>query len=629
MENRKKRSDYVKSQSEHLMKQLEDLKNEEAENYEALKEKFVQRFPSLDCPPDLQPRKDRGRMPTTSEPFKAIGEDYPAHMVVHVPKIAAKVSSDMLMSAISKEMEKYEGPGEKTFELYLNDPCSTVGFREKTVFNRCGWIICSHQNEAEYLEGKTLSVAISEDDKESTVQIRLMKQRRFPNRKLHSEFSDPLRVSHDLDQALSLAESLDKHEGLSSESSGIGVFLSSMAAKAIIQEAEAKTSTLLHIPEEHSARIKKADQEYNAKKRRLDLVLGYLRHVHLLCYYSHTQFRDKGDLLHGGLLPRVRLPLSEKALVARYLNKEAVDGPPLEGNDSAEKVEDGSKRDDQPAEDDATKGPKTWKVNALKGVDEGIGNIVNRLSEDAVTERKNQRVQDMERAESLKKAAVESFCEAETKEEAENRFRCMLPPYKLFRAKKFVFKHILSKHPERIQKVGEEAMQVLDREIFERDDRKPLQDVEYWLQVGLGKKDPPGDGRGSRNSRADSCRQFNRARDHHLDPDRRPRGPPHKFDSGLDPRRGPRGPPRGHPMSQPSHFPRGPPMGMGRGPPMGGPRNFRPRGNPDRYIPGPAFPRGAPLHNERHPHGEVGRDGSNQEGPSQPQYRTVVDYSDL
>lgn len=49
--------------------------------------------------------------------------------------------------------------------------------------------------------------------------------------------------------------------------------------------------------------------------------------------------------------------------------------------------------------------------------------------------------------------ATNSFIENNTVKEAPNRFRCKLPPNKLFKSEKFVRKHILNKQKSALAKI--------------------------------------------------------------------------------------------------------------------------------------------------------------------------------
>lgn len=51
---------------------------------------------------------------------------------------------------------------------------------------------------------------------------------------------------------------------------------------------------------------------YGVTERRLDLVLAYLRRVHLVSYYAHTRYRDEGAMLHSSATPFLRHPLPRK-----------------------------------------------------------------------------------------------------------------------------------------------------------------------------------------------------------------------------------------------------------------------------------------------------------------------------
>jgi hypothetical protein len=53
----------------------------------------------------------------------------------------------------------------------------------------------------------------------------------------------------------------------------------------------------------------------------------------------------------------------------------------------------------------------------------------------------------------LRKERLNEWLEANTKQEGPGRFRCLLPPLKLFKGKEYLQKHIRNKHPEKVQEV--------------------------------------------------------------------------------------------------------------------------------------------------------------------------------
>lgn len=79
---------------------------------------------------------------------------------------------------------------------------------------------------------------------------------------------------------------------------------------------------------------------------------------------------------------------------------------------------------------------------------------------------------DSDRAEEARKKAVDDWISANTVNEGENRYRCSLPPHKLFKAPEFVHKHLKSKHGDKMRQIMNEVAQKIYRANFENDPSK-------------------------------------------------------------------------------------------------------------------------------------------------------------
>lgn len=543
------------------------------DNQEAL----AQLLPDLDCPPDLykylqENRVQRGGRKFFSESgLKPVGDLFAKERTVYIPRIPPRISNDTVRESLEKAIQGREELKDLTaddlkFEVIYNDACSTC-HKGTEPFDRCAWVECASELVCKVLiqlSSLKIGDASSEGerrDNDEAVEIRLNPKLDFPNKLVPADASAFSRIEHDVKQAFELAHVLDMQEGLSDEKLGIEQLLDESAIDRLLEKATAAKVEQRKIlagenQTEDQGQILSVHFDL---ARKLDIILGYLRRVHLTCYYSFTSYRDKGDLAYSSMVPRLRVPLETKVILEQHKLAEQQGAPEKEG---AKDEGDGKNRE-------TTAKPASRKSRYLQRLDDEIAAIMKRNNEDAKKERALQREKDTERAEKLKTEAVESFCEAETKQEGENRFRCMLPPYKLFRAKSFVFKHIHAKHTDRIAEVEAEAMKVLTREIFRRDQMKPLPTVEQNLDLGYG-----------RNQEA----------------------PP------MPPRFGPRGPP---PLL----------AGFGPRPPPPMLQGFGPR---------PHFPRGNPMFNQQPPQRMYNDPDATQEKVVDLKYsRPVVDYSDL
>ncbi|GAB0498442.1 hypothetical protein MMPV_009786 [Pyropia vietnamensis] len=146
--------------------------------------------------------------------------------------------------------------------------------------------------------------------------------------------------------------------------------------------------------------------------RRVDYASAYLRAVHAYDYYSGNEFVDNPSTLPA---PPKRRPLS---------------------TDEAEREE--------------ANGFGSWE----RRVDERATGMIERTSE---------RVRNGGSDGAAERAArTEAWLKEHTKEEEGGRFRCTLPPFKLFKAPEFVHKHLRTKHGEALAK----QLAAVDDKIF-------------------------------------------------------------------------------------------------------------------------------------------------------------------
>lgn len=162
-------------------------------------------------------------------------------------------------------------------------------------------------------------------------------------------------------------------------------------------------------------------------KQRLDLAVEYLRQVHSVCFYSGKRYLDMGDCLHSGGGNFVRVP-----------------GTPTGA--------------------DNTSTPWTPLVKEL----------FQQLSEGSRREKVERLVSATAKATERSYKATNSFIESNTAKEGTNRFRCKLPPNKLFKSEKFVRKHILNKQKIALAKVVDKAIEPILLDSFLLDPDRPM-----------------------------------------------------------------------------------------------------------------------------------------------------------
>ena len=363
------------------------------------------------------------------------------------------------------------------------------------------------------------------------------------------EMSHPKRIAKDLERATKLAELLDE------ETVELASFRKPLDEDMDARTAQARLHSVLDALREKLEKFVKAplgdddakDDEMISHEQRdeilLDAALAYLRRVHRVCYYSGIRCANEGEEVEFCPGMHLRTPL------------------------------------------DGEKEKTTDSSTFSEKLDRDIDVMLNRAGAAVDAFRKA-----IEFESKTREKAIQAFCEEHTKQEDEFKFRCTLPPHKLFKAPKYVHKHIRNNADNRelIEKACQSAVAAevpkIAKDAYMRDPDKLA---------------PPGSPP-PRNSASDRS---------HPRPLRGFRGRPPPM----------RGPPRGY-----RQFPlRPPPFRSGpRGPP---PAPFR--GRPPR----PRRPPPLPSHFSRHPPRPVYRDPDApiDTAPPEVTYREVADYSDL
>lgn len=150
--------------------------------------------------------------------------------------------------------------------------------------------------------------------------------------------------------------------------------------------------------------------------RRLDHIVSYLREVHYFCYYSGNEFLEDPT----SMPPQELRPTSDR-------------GRALSEAD----------------------------MRLIKRVDERAAWVLER---DYDRPRSNS-----DNAEAAMSEAVNKWLDDHTKVESEKRYRCALPPNKLFKAPSFVHKHLRTKHADKMNAVKKKAALEVYKANFEND----------------------------------------------------------------------------------------------------------------------------------------------------------------
>eukprot|EP00177_Eucheuma_denticulatum_P000072 GFKZ01000122.1.p1 GENE.GFKZ01000122.1~~GFKZ01000122.1.p1 ORF type:complete len:996 (-),score=157.96 GFKZ01000122.1:1578-4565(-) len=153
--------------------------------------------------------------------------------------------------------------------------------------------------------------------------------------------------------------------------------------------------------------------------RRLDHIVTYLREVHYFCYYSGNEFLEDPTSM-----------------------------PPQELRPTSDRGRHMSEADNR----------------LLKRIDERAKWVLDR---DYDRPRSNSDNSDLAVG-----TAIRIWLDAHTKNEGQGRYRCGLPPNKLFKGPEFVHKHLRTKHADKMKIVKEKAILDVYRANFENDASK-------------------------------------------------------------------------------------------------------------------------------------------------------------
>jgi len=171
-----------------------------------------------------------------------------------------------------------------------------------------------------------------------------------------------------------------------------------------------------------------------SNERRIDVCSFYLRMVHSYCYYSGVECLDPDD---DPLPPTPRRPCKKRT------------------TDNPTSANDDTQNDNTMETLEGVEKEEPRKTGAEWRVDEPANAILRRNYDHP----KGTVSVD---SESLREERIAEWLEENTKYEGQGRYRCSLPPFKLFQGKEYVHKHLKTKHTEEMQKVIEKA----DKEQF-------------------------------------------------------------------------------------------------------------------------------------------------------------------
>ncbi|GBG34624.1 Hypothetical Protein FCC1311_108462 [Hondaea fermentalgiana] len=480
---------------------------------EAKQDKLEALCPVLDAVPES------GRKPKIA---KAIGDPLADKHVIFLPRVPPAVTFQALTSAVrealaSSNVSGGDGGGAAavaaaaaaavgqnapaSFSLLLGEPLlvdkhggSSRKNSGRNLFNRDAWVAFDTKESADALRslGKLQAKAtpVTPGAEPETVELSVLERRLLGNRFAFKEVSSPARIKIDLHQAHQVALLLDQARGVET---GINALLKSEPVQTMLDTAADNTETEKGDKEEDVAEATSdyasEAKELRRERRELDVILGYLRHVHLTCYYGHRMYVSAGEMAQLNMLPYLRHFPTKEAREAGW--KDIADARAKANSDAnqggdeekAEGEEDQKKAEadaDKPMDADA-KFFETLKTileprksTYLRNVDEAVASWLKRFAPEKVQAEREVRAAKLDRAKELMTKAEEDFCKTQTRFEEKGKYRCLLPPFKRFASEEFVHKHIRTKQVEQLNAARVKAVRELIREEFLGADDKPL-----------------------------------------------------------------------------------------------------------------------------------------------------------
>lgn len=459
---------------------------------------------------------------------KAVGDPLADKFVVFIPRVPPSVTTNSLTTAVKETLGKIkntdsENPREEIstdLEILVGEPlllekqssaaggsssmsssASAAGAAAsrksggRNLFNRDAWVVFDSKDSAEALrvEGKVIAKATpttpGADPEE--VELTVLERRLLGNRFAFKEVSSPARIKIDLAQARAVAHILDQARRVED---GLDAFLKAPAAQEALEDAfnsaGTKTSSQRSGSNDYnednednasnnkndadegnkSAAVSEKDRELARQRRELDLIIGYLRHVHLTCYYGHRMYVSQGEMIQLNMLPYLRHIPGDDILKTGWADIEAA------------KEKTGADADEDTFIAALKEILEPRKSTYLRNVDEAVTSWLERFQPEKVQAERDARAAKIERAQKLMDEAEEEFCKSQTRFEEKGKYRCLLPPFKRFASESFVHKHIRTKQAEHVNAARVKAVREIVRQEFLEADDKPLPPIPEYAK---------------------------------------------------------------------------------------------------------------------------------------------------
>lgn len=299
-----------------------------------------------------------------------------------------------------------------------------------------------------------------------TVHIGVHQPQENPRKKaLWDLFSAPERVERDLDLAIRLVNKLDEEMGEGydgytkvedkvNELAGKGYLQPPIAPVKAKKEnvAEDGEDEMMEEGEEEQVSDEEDvdDEDLLIKKKKLDLLVEYLRRVHNFCFYCVFECDSVHELQRKCASGHLRRPRASLTSAAKETAKATATGSafPLNRRGST-----GADADENGGADDK-KAPRTYGKNQLQKA----FNWVKTFEEKLLQIIEPESVDLAKLGGKPLEEALEEELNKHVKQEDESKYRCKVPDCpKMFKGRDFWRKHVEKRHVEWLEKVKEDV----------------------------------------------------------------------------------------------------------------------------------------------------------------------------
>jgi len=421
-------------------------------------DEFLRYCPDRDASPDLARRSRSGEKSEDSLPVGAVTRFDRTVLIKGIPPMTS-------CSTVMKSVKA--AASTENVEVVLSDVrMRHPGFNKVADFNRDAYVIFTDPQDAGKLE-ETGKVQL-EGCGDKSFFVKRMNP--VGNRVAFTDHGQPLRIKIDLYKATELAKTFDNTFGLSEhENTGVEYLLGT-------QEAQKHFEGITKDDDEDAERtaIDNYKIQLGVEKRKLDFVLGYLRHVHLCSYYGAKTFSTLGGLLQAAFLPFLRPQATDDAIERSFETYSTVLSELGEDSTDSAKVANALCA-------------KSSFAQETKQLDSKIDGFLKFYQPDAYKAYIEEMKASVEGVGTLQEDAVKEFCESKVKIASNGNFVCLLHPFLHFTDKESAFQHIQTKNSERIMEIKEAVTRGILLKEFEKEPEKPIPPIPRYAEPRPGR----------------------------------------------------------------------------------------------------------------------------------------------